>query len=98
MVPTSPPHPPEEGILGRSFVRVLGTRLGRFVEFEFSVNGPDLSVELVMPFAAFEEFCRDNKVTVLPPAAEAASMLEQLAWRDGRPGLYKSPHLHADAG
>ena len=49
----------------RKFVRVLSAdRLG-MVEFEFAVGDPDLFVELVMPPAAFNEFCAANQVTLL---------------------------------
>ena len=41
----------------RKFVRIIGTRLGKYVEFEFSVNDADLAVELILPFEAFDEFC-----------------------------------------
>ncbi|MCF8480215.1 MAG: phenol hydroxylase subunit [Rhodospirillum sp.] len=68
-------HPP--------LVRILGTRLGRFIEFEFSVDR-DLSVELVLPVAAFEEFRAAQGAELIIEDGEAARLL-------GRPGLYKSP-------
>ena len=37
-----------------------------FVEFEFAIGEPELAVDLIMPAAAYREFCRDNQVTVLP--------------------------------
>lgn len=77
--------------LGKAMVRVTGTRLGRFVEFDFSINDADLTVELVMPFDAFEQFCRDQSAVLLPPAEAAQTELEQLAWRNRRPGLYRAP-------
>lgn len=71
-----------------SFVRVTGIRNGTFVEFEFALGDRDLSVELIMPFAAFDEFCRRQEAVVLPtadgieiPAASA-------------PGLYRRPGAH----
>lgn len=66
----------------QAFVRVTGMRLGRYVEFEFSLNDADLTVELVMPPAAFQEFCAAQKATVLPPADAAAGALA---------GLYRPP-------
>lgn len=68
-------------------VRVLGTRLGRFVEFEFSLGDGDLSVELILPTKAFEEFCRTRSAEVITPDAATAEALEQMAWRAGHPGL-----------
>lgn len=41
----------------RRFVRVTGISSRGFVEFEFSIGSPELCVELVLPPAAFEEFC-----------------------------------------
>lgn len=77
------PAPAER--LGPCTVRVLGTRLDRYVEFEFSLNDPDLTVELVMPFAAFDEFCTAHGARVLEPGA-----------MEGLPGLYRAPQHHAD--
>jgi phenol hydroxylase P0 protein len=73
----------------RKFVRVTGARLDKYVEFEFSVNDADLTVELILPFAAFDEFCRLQNATILPPEPSAASQLEQLAWRSRQPGLLR---------
>ena len=75
--------------LGQAFVRVIGTRLGRFVEFEFSLNDADLTVELVLPPSAFQEFCVAHNACILPPTDLAAADLAGL--RDGRPGLYRRP-------
>ena len=71
----------------QKFVRVTGARLGKYVEFEFSVNDADLTVELILPFAAFDEFCRLQNATVLPSDPSTAAHLEQLAWRSRQPGL-----------
>jgi len=49
----------------RKFVRVMRTRPNGLIEFEFAVGDPDVAVELVMPKAAFEEFCVANQVEVL---------------------------------
>ena len=68
-------------------VRVLGTRLGRFVEFEYSLGDGDLAVELILPTKAFEEFCRDRSAVVSQPDAATAEAVEQMAWRAGHPGL-----------
>ena len=47
------------------FVRLIETKPNGFVEFEFSVGEPGLTVELILPRAAFEEFCARNAVTFL---------------------------------
>jgi phenol/toluene 2-monooxygenase (NADH) P0/A0 len=73
----------------KKFVRVTGVRSGRYVEFEFSVNDADLTVELILPFAAFEEFCALQEATRLPPEGEVANAFEKLAWRARQPGLLR---------
>lgn len=49
----------------RKFVRVMRTLPNGLVEFEFAVGEPDVAVELVMPKAAFDEFCAANQVELL---------------------------------
>ena len=84
---------PESGSAGdagdpmEAHVRILGTRLGRFVEFEYSLGDGDLAVELILPTRAFEEFCRERSAVVSTPDTGTAEALEQMAWRAGHPGL-----------
>ncbi len=73
----------------KKFVRVTGVRGGKFVEFEFTVNDADLTVELILPFKAFDEFCIQQNAVVLPPAPAAGEELEKLAWRTRQPGLLR---------
>jgi phenol/toluene 2-monooxygenase (NADH) P0/A0 len=44
------------------FVRVIETRPNGLVAFEFSIGWPELAVELLLPPAAFAEFCATNRV------------------------------------
>lgn len=69
------------------FVRVTGTRDARFVEFEFAIGDPELSVELVMPFEHFRAFCAANEVTHLTAEEGARLDFERMKWRYGEPGL-----------
>jgi phenol hydroxylase P0 protein len=80
----------------KRFVRVTGVRSGRYVEFDFSVNDADLTVELILPAAAFEEFCALQEAVRLPPEAEVAGELEKLAWRARQPGLLRSVQPSSD--
>lgn len=67
MSPSSPTQHASGGFdPRRRFVRVTGISSRGFVEFEFSIGSPELCVELVLPPAAFEEFC----------AAQAAERLD----------------------
>lgn len=52
----------------RKYVRVLETRANGMVEFEFAIGEPEIFAELIMPKAAFEEFCKSNAVTFLSGA------------------------------
>lgn len=52
-------------LLGKGFVKILGTRLGKFIEFEFSLNDSDLAIELILPPHAFKAFCEANEVVIL---------------------------------
>jgi len=55
---------------GRRFVKVTGLNDRGFVEFEFSVGQPELCVELMLPLAAFEEFCVAQNVSRLDESSE----------------------------
>ncbi len=48
--------------VSRRFVRVIETLPNGLVSFEFAVGWPELSVELMLPPAAFAEFCERNQV------------------------------------
>ena len=77
--------------LGRSFVRVTGERLSRFVEFEFSINDQDLTVELILPHAEFKAFCERHQATVIqnPKDIDAGT-------GNSGPGLYQRPAFNND--
>ena len=46
----------------RRFVRVTERRADGLVAFDFAIGWPELSVELLLPAAAFDEFCERNQV------------------------------------
>jgi len=46
----------------RRFVRLIEERSDGLIAFEFSIGWPELAVELLLPTAAFAEFCARNKV------------------------------------
>lgn len=54
------------GDWGAATATVTGIQHDRFVEFEFELDGPDLTVELVMPLAAFRQFCTARAARILP--------------------------------
>ncbi len=69
------------------FVRVTGTLRERFVEFEFSIGDPELSVDLVLQFDQFHEFCARHQVSVLDAEQGARLDRERMKWRYGAPGI-----------
>lgn len=64
----------------RKFVRVTGCRPKDFIEFDFAVGSPDLFVELILPQAAFAEFCRHNEAVLLPSGGDGETH-DALDWR-----------------
>lgn len=52
----------------RKFVRVNELRADGFIEFDFAIGEPELFVEMILPAAAFDEFCAANKVAFLDVA------------------------------
>ena len=72
--------------LGTKFVRVhTGQRQG-FVTFDFAINDPALTVELVLPYESFVEFCELNSVVFMTLEQGARVDEEKLKWRHGLPG------------
>jgi phenol hydroxylase P0 protein len=74
----------------RKFVRVMRTRANGLIEFEFAVGDPDVAVELVMPKAAFGEFCAANHVERI--AAEPAAFDSDAADADFHWNLHQATH------
>ena len=69
--------------LPRKLVRVTGERNG-LVEFEYGVGDLSLAIELMLPPAAFEEFCRTNAaeiVTATAPDRVLNDAEQAMAWR-----------------
>lgn len=55
--------------LSRKFVHVTEDRADGLVAFDFSIGWPELSVELLLPRAAFDEFCATHHVVRLEARA-----------------------------
>ncbi|KZC43276.1 MULTISPECIES: phenol hydroxylase subunit [Rhodanobacter] len=68
-------------------VRVTGGIGQRFVQFEFSLGDPDLTVELVMRPEQFREFCARHHSRFLSDPECAAVDAERLKWRYGKPDV-----------
>jgi phenol/toluene 2-monooxygenase (NADH) P0/A0 len=48
----------------KRWVNILRRTENGFVEFEFFVSDADLCIELILPEAAFKEFCLNNHIVV----------------------------------
>jgi hypothetical protein len=57
------PNPTE--VPARRFVRVLDRPANGLVKFEFAIGWPDLSCELALPAAVFDDFCQRHAVEFL---------------------------------
>ena len=71
--------------IGQVYVRVTGERLGRYVEFEFSIDDEDLTVELIMPHEAFRLFCEKHQARLIRHPREIGGRESEKS----RPGLYR---------
>ena len=65
----------------RHFVHITSDSRKGFVEFNFSINDPSLFLEMILPTAAFNEFCQRNKVTFLSNDEVKAVEQQQKKWR-----------------
>ncbi len=68
MTPIDPTEPQTPVDVTRKFVRVTQVRDNGLVVFEFSVGWPEMAAELVLPRAAFNEFCATHQVQRLDDA------------------------------
>lgn len=89
--------PSQEGQFDRlvKLVRIRSPENARFVEFDFAIGDPRLFVELILPKAAFELFCRNNKVQMM--TEEQAQLVdgEFDKWRYGEETLMANNHDRA---
>jgi phenol hydroxylase P0 protein len=69
------------------WVRVTRCRADGFVEFDFAIGDPELSVDLILPAAAFEEFCVVNRVRRMNEAQGRELDRQQSKWRYGQAGV-----------
>jgi len=67
----------------KKYVRIRNIIRDQFVEFDFAIDDPRLYVELILPKAAFKEFCAVNDV--LEMTAEQCQLVDDDAqkWRYG---------------
>lgn len=68
------------------YVRYRDLDANGYVQFDFAIGDPELAVELSLPLAAYQEFCRTNAVIYLTREQGEALDHEKTKWRFGAPG------------
>ncbi len=67
----------------KRYVRIRDVIDDKFVEFDFAIGDPSLYVELVLPKAAFDAFCKHNKAEMMTEEQAAAVDADMEKWRYG---------------
>jgi phenol hydroxylase P0 protein len=65
------------------YVRVTSEARRGLVEFQFSIGDPTLYLEMILPRAAYEEFCATNKVVHLNADQGRMVDADRAKWRAG---------------
>ena len=63
-------------------VRIMGERNG-LIEFEYGIGDLSMPLELMLPPAAFDEFCKTNAVEIITSAPDKILTEDEraMAWR-----------------
>ena len=69
------------------YVRVTSEARSGFVEFQFSIGDPTLYLEMILPKAAYEEFCATNQVVHLTADQGRMVDADRVKWREGKTEL-----------
>lgn len=65
------------------YVRVTDRNHRGNVEFQFSIGDPSLYLEMILPPAAFDEFCDEHQVRMLTDEQGARVDANERRWRFG---------------
>lgn len=90
-MPGKRPMVPQGGDPTRRFYRLRHVRDDGFIEFDFAIGSPELSVELILPHAAFEAFRQMPGMEVISDAEAARCERELNTYLYGTP---KAPTEH----
>ena len=85
-IPQAPDSEPEFDVT-RQYIRFRELGSNGYVLFDFAIGDPELSVELSMPLAAYQAFCRERDVTYLTSEQIETIEFERSKWQYGRPGI-----------
>jgi len=67
----------------KRYARIRRVVNDKFIEFDFAIGDPSLYVELVLPKAAFEDFCSDNQVEMMTEEQADTIDADMVKWRYG---------------
>ena len=73
--------------ISKRYVRITGIINNKLIEFDFSIGEPEMYIELVLPFQAFQDFCANNHVEHLNAEDAALVDYDKMKWRYGQPGV-----------
>ncbi len=65
-------------------VRVTSEARAGFVEFQFSIGDPTLYLEMILPTAAYAEFCATNEVVHLDENQGRMVDADRAKWHQGK--------------
>ena len=74
-----PTSPNSDFDVRRCFALVTERRSNGFVEFRLAIGDPDLFVEMILDADAFDRFCADNGVELLPELPDDPAAAESTA-------------------
>lgn len=84
---TAPAGLPPGFDVTQKFVRIRHLGDDGYVEFDFAIGDPRLSVELVMSKRDFQAFCAANNTRYLSTEEGEQIDRDDLKWRFGTPGI-----------
>lgn len=73
--------------VSKHYVRFRELRNDGYVLFDFAIGDPELAVELTLPLAAYQTFCRERSVTYLTREQAETIDFERSKWQFGSPGI-----------
>jgi phenol hydroxylase P0 protein len=73
--------------VSKRYVRFRELRGDGYVLFDFAIGDPELAVELTLPLAAYQVFCREHCVIYLAREQVETIDFEKSKWRYGSPGI-----------
>lgn len=81
------PQPKPAFDVRKQYVRFRELRNDGYVLFDFAIGDPALAVELTLPLAAYQAFCREHQVVYLTREQAETLDFENSKWRFGAPGI-----------